>query len=492
MITRTAFAVIIALILFGFAARPLSASYYSKGCGYYSAKKYDKAREMLQKAVEESPDNGNAYFFLGEVEKLTGNYHRARECYQTALGKKNLNPKYRKLAHWNLSVLSDIKTDYPAMVRNLKAAWQKTGDAGSKKKVENLINKLMWSENAEAIELYKKGQQAAQTGVATQAETHFREAMQKDPAFLAPRFEIGMIQYRDGRADAAAANFREIAAKIPFYGEVHLLLGEIAYNARTYPAAVEHYGRALEFAFLDAAAEYEVVMKRATAALAADKPAEAKRDLLRIGRKKITVEAALLLSSIYIRESAYADALKTLKRTGAAGRTNPEVVFQYGIIAHLQKDEASIGHFDRLFDMTAGGAAPLPQKYYKAFRSNLKEHHANENHRRVIAIFEGLPEAARDRESYAYAALAYYRTGDYARAIPCFTKHPAEGDALFMLARSYALTGARPAAKETLARMHGSPALFRKALADDALNGLAREVDAEKKSAPRPDGSPAK
>ena len=63
--------VISLFLLVPFAA---SASNFSEGMGYYSAKNYSKAKEAFQKEVLANSSNGTAYYFLGEIEKNAGNF----------------------------------------------------------------------------------------------------------------------------------------------------------------------------------------------------------------------------------------------------------------------------------------------------------------------------------------------------------------------------------------------------------------------------------
>lgn len=66
-----------ALAIFS-APGPLFADYYGQGRQYYMRKNYTKAKEMFLKAADPG-GSGNAYYFLGEIEKLQGNYKEAEE-----------------------------------------------------------------------------------------------------------------------------------------------------------------------------------------------------------------------------------------------------------------------------------------------------------------------------------------------------------------------------------------------------------------------------
>ena len=69
----------------------LFAGYYEQGRRFYSKKNYEKAKEMFLKAAE-SGGPGNAYYFLGEIERTRANYLEAEKYYRTAITKNDFAP----------------------------------------------------------------------------------------------------------------------------------------------------------------------------------------------------------------------------------------------------------------------------------------------------------------------------------------------------------------------------------------------------------------
>jgi len=64
----------------------LHAGYYDQARRYYIYKKYDKAKEMFLKVVEKS-DHGDSFYFLGEIEKIQGNYDESEKYFLTCITK---------------------------------------------------------------------------------------------------------------------------------------------------------------------------------------------------------------------------------------------------------------------------------------------------------------------------------------------------------------------------------------------------------------------
>jgi tetratricopeptide (TPR) repeat protein len=456
----------------------LHASYYERGRTYYVYKNYDKAREMFLKEVEVN-DNGDAYYFLGEIEKIQGNYGLAQEYYQKAIEKK-ISKKYLRLAYWNLIVLTERQGDYLSMVKSLKIFWDRTGDQGAKKKVETLINKLMWSENSEAKEVYQKGIEFKKRKKIEDAENAFREAIQKDSLFLAAKFEIGLIEYKKGSMREALYYFREIIDKIPFYGEMHLLLGDIYFTEQNYRDAKDHFSNALEYGFIGKNTKYLIRLKRGTSSYNLGDYESAKSDIseaLKIHSS--AVEPLILLSAIYIKENNYEEAIKTLKIAKKTNQHNPEIIFQIGSIYYRMNNTRYVPYFDKLFRLMSNKKT-VPEKYYKAYILLLKKHFSDSNYKGVIDIAENLPENLRDNEINLFTAKSYFYTEQYKRAIDYLAGASLNDEERFMLCKSYAKTGITDKAKEILQQLYTNEKYFQMALEDGTLKKIASEIAQEK------------
>lgn len=457
----------------------LQASYYERGRTYYVYKNYEKAREMFLKEVE-AHDNGDAYYFLGEIEKIEGNYGLAQEYYQKAIEKK-ISKKYLRLAYWNLIVLNERQGDYLSMVKSLKIFWDRTGDEGAKKKVETLINKLMWSEDSEAKEVYQKGIEFKKRKKIEDAESAFREAIQKDSSFLAAKFEIGLIEYRKGSTRDALYYFREIIDKIPFYGEMHLLLGDIYLTQEYYRDARDHLSNALEYGFIDKNTKYLIRLKRGTSSYNLGDYDSAKDDIseaLKINSS--AVEPLILLSAVYIKENNYEEAIKTLKIAKKINEHNPEIIFQIGSIYYRMNNTQYIPYFEKLFHLMSDKKT-VPEKYYKAYILLLKKQFSDSNYKGVIAIAENLPENLRDYEINLLTAKSYFYTEQYQKAIAYLEGASSLNDEeRYMLCQSYAKTGMTDKAKEILQQLYNNERYFQMALEDRTLKKIASEIVQEK------------
>lgn len=455
----------------------LEASHYGAGVRFFMHKNYEKAQENLLKAVENDP-NGNAYYFLGEIERIKGDYAKATGYYQKAV-QGRIGQKFLRLAYWNLVIMTEKQGNYTELVKSLKIFWEKTGSYGAKSKVEEIINKSIWSNNPEAIEAYNQGI-SKKKSAHDEALNDFNNALAKDPNFMAPKFEIGIMQYRNGNLNSALGSFSAIVGRVPFYGDVHLLMGEIYFNSHSYSSAVHHFSRALDYCFLGKEALYSVYMKRATSHYRLSDYGSAKEDLSRARRiGGGEMEPLLLLSAINIKQGNYNEALDFLNEANTRQPGNSGIIFQIGSIYYKLNDSKYIGYFDRLFDIEHAGGGNVPDKYSRAMSILVKDHYNAGKYSRAGRILNAL-SSVDGSEMNAIAARTYYNTRDYEKAIVYLKKLYDNQENSLYLASSYARTNRIDKAREIVLKYYHDES-FRKAAGEkDSLRSIVDGVTRKK------------
>lgn len=453
-----------------------AAGYYEQGRRLYTRKQYDKAKEMFLKAAESESAAGNAYYFLGEIEKVRGNYREAEEHYKTAITKKGISRQYLINSYWNALLMAEQRNDYENVVLICRAMWIKTGDASARQKIESLINKFLWSDNTEAVGKYNEGAELKKSGKTKEALDRFNEALGIDGSFLAPKFELGMAAYNSGNLDRASSYLGDIAAKIPFYAEVQNVLGDIQFEKRNYRSAIGYYDRVLEYGFLDGATDNRLRIRRGTCYYNLDDYTNAEKDIERAIRNNArSVDALLLLSAIKIKMEKYKDALAILQKAMAASPDNPEIHYQIGSIYYRENDPRYAAAYDRLFSL-AGNKKDYPVRYKKVFIILAKHHYDNKNYGRTIAILKTLDEKSQTFDTRLLTARAYYGLKEYDSAIDLFEKLSLGNDDKFMLCKAYALSGRREKARAILSELSSSGDYLSRAKRDPQLSGIAREL----------------
>lgn len=485
MKTRT----IILLIAFTLlTAGQLQARYYEQGRRHYSRKEYDKAREMFLKAAE-SEGSGNAHYFLGEIEKIRGNYREAEEHFTTAISRPNISRQYLINSYWSALVMAEQRHDHESVVVICRSMWQRTGDASARQRIDTLINKLLWSNNEEAIAKYRKGIELKNSGGREAARNAFQGALALDGSFLAPKFELGMASYNAGDLDRAAGYLEAIASRIPFYAEVQLVLADINFRKFNYHGAIGRYDRALEFGFIDPSADYDIRLKRGTSFYNLDdyQGAEKEIDQALIHRPG-SVDALLLLSLVKIKMGKYDDALKVLKRANAAEPDNPEVHYQMGSVYFRENDGRHIDHFEKLFSLTEA-AKDRPSKYTKVFRILAAHHYESKNYRKAVTVLKSLGGGTTDYETRLLLAKSHYGAKEYDTAIELFEGLSLGSEDRYLLCRAYAAGGRKEKARALLVELSALGDYLARAKLDPVLAPLAREID---KGTTRPEPAPEK
>jgi tetratricopeptide (TPR) repeat protein len=480
-----------ALAVFASAA-PLFAGYYEQGREYYIRKNYDKAKEMFLKAADPG-GSGNAYYFLGEIEKLQGNYQEAEEYYKTAITKKNITRQYLINSYWNAIIMAEQRNDYENVVSICRSMWERTKDASAKQKIESLINKFLWTDNKEAVEKYNEGIELKKRGKPEEARNRFHDALSIDRSFLAPKFELGMFAYKEGNLDQASSYLEDIASRIPFYAEVRQVLADIQFDRHNYRSAAEHFDKVLEFGIMDDAAVYRVMIKRGTCYYNIDNYEKAEEDIekaLRYNPK--SADAHLLLSAIKIKLKKNDEAMKSLQKANASNPDNPEILYQMGSIYYKENNARSVSCFDRLFTLMEG-KKEYPSKYRKVFIILAHKLYEDKKYGRTITVLKSLDEKSQTFETRLLAAKAHFDLKEYDNAIDLFEKLSLGNDDKFILCKAYALSGRREKAKSLLSELGTAGGYLSRAKQDPVLSGVAREIDSGGMMKPEPEkNEPAK
>ncbi len=454
----------------------LMAGYFDSGCRYYMYRNYEKARKMFLKDIDVR-DHGDAYYFLGEIEKKEGNLDEAEEYFSKAL-ERPMTRKYKKLAYWNIIVLLEEKRDYSAMVARCIEFYEKMKESSARSKVETLINKLLWTENERAREEFKQGTRLKRKDSQKALES-FREALSYDSRFLAARFEIGMYYYKQEMYSDALGYFRDVADKIPFYGEVNLLVGNIYFSKRYYRDAAYYFDRAIQYSFIGNKTESNIRMKRATCYYHTRDYDKAIEDLDFVRKyRKGSIKPLLLLSALQIKQKQYDDAIQNLQRAHGLNRNNREVLFQLGSLYYRTEDKKFVSYFKKLFNFYSKKKPDeTPSKYIKAFRILANAEYENENHSEVITIINWLPDHSLNYDMRRIMAHSCYNSGKYQEAVDNFEKISLGTDDSLVLCKAYAKAGFTDKAVTLLKSLYYNNSVRDRAREDPVLKKIAAEIE---------------
>jgi len=461
----------------------LSQGYHSRGKNAYVYRNYEKAREHFLKDIEIS-DRGDSYYFLGEIEKIEKNYDKAMEYFRSAVTKK-MTKKYMVNAYWNLIIFSEEKNDLNSMVAYCKELWQKTGDPSAKNKINSIINRLLWTNNQDAIGKYESAIEMQKKKNSSEADKLFREAISLDRNFLAPRFELGMNAYKNRNETEALYHLGEIAAKIPFYYDIQLIVGDINFKNRNYRTAAYNFSNAVDFGFMGKSQLYDTLIKRGTCYFHLSELDRAEEDIKNavdsINLRK-NIDPVLVLSAIYIRKNDFDNALKTLSRAESVSRDNPFVLFQTGSILYRNKDWKYVSYFDRLYETVDKKDADVVNSYAKAFTILMNAHYEKKNYSKSLLIADTLNNHKKDYNAMLIAAKSNYYLGNIDNAVEIFESISLNNDDRLILSSAYARRGEKKKAELILKNLLYYPDLKEKALKDRYLKPIINSIETQKES----------
>lgn len=468
------------LLILAISTQIMGASKYTLGVNKFMRKDYDEAKGLLQEAVVENSKNGNAYYYLGEIEKNRRNYSEAIAYYLKALD-NNVSSKYRKLTYWNLIILTEQKNDLRGLVKTCRIFYEKTGDISAKKKVDSLINKMLWSSKQDAVEEFQKGKEYMSTSETESAIYHFNNAISKDSSFLAPRFELGMIYYKNGEIDKSVQHLHIIADKIPFYTEVQQLLGKVYLQNNAYSNAVEYYTNVLEYGFITKSETYDAYFGRGQAYYKMKQYSKAESDITKALAIKNISSPKFVLSAIYIKQKKYDEAITALNQLQKEYPYNPDVKYQLGSVYYKKNDLNYIKYFEELYKLL-GAKKDLPEKYFKAYTLLADHYYQKMAYTKSAAILTALPEEKLNYNQKINAATSLYYSGKNRESIEYFEKLSLTDNSKIVLAKAYTKYGAKIKAKETVLGLMKSSTYKEKLLSDEVLGPVAQQIVAEEKA----------
>lgn len=409
--------------------------YYSLGRRYYTNRNYTKAREMFIKDIELSK-RGNSYYFLGEIEKKEGNFEKAEEYFLEAID-KYLSKSYKKNAFWNLIVIAEQRGDYSGTIKYCKLAYEKNKDDGARSKAEGIINKSLWSDNAQAVSLYKKAIKYKNRNKPEEARKLLLKALDEDPEFMAPRFELGAYYYRKGDNSKSWEYIEPVVKAIPFYAEAAIIAGDIAFTRKNYEQAAIYFKAALDHGFLGSKTEYVLHIKKGTSNYKTGNYQEAEKDfreLLAMGNRSSRLLS--LLSATLIRQNREKEALTFLTRLYKNNPHNKSLIVQIGTIYYRLDDDQYSYYFNRLFQICKKDEN-CGNRYDQPFKILLKHSHKTGNHSRVISLYKHLTSSSRTHEISLLAAHSAYKTGRYDMSVEILEGLSLQKEDSILLAKSY-------------------------------------------------------
>ena len=448
---------------------------YSAGKSYYTRKNYDKAKEEFLSAVEQNPKDGNSYFFLGEIEKNLGNFKDAEEYYRLAI-EGNTDKRFKNFAYWNYNLMVEQRGEPKDIVIAYKTFYKRMNNHESVKKIDALIDKLLWTENQNAQAFYKEGMKHKEAGNKNEAMESFKKAVSEDSSFLAPRYQTGMILLDLNDKAGAARELSTVAEKLPFYYGANRLLADIYFSQNSFGSAEKHYSNCIIYGITTTDTEYALLLRRATCRYNTKKYEEAIDDAVKASNlNKTETDPLFIMSAVYINNSDYDKAISTLVSIDKLTPNSPQVLFQIGTIYYKQRKTEYAAYYDKLFN-SVSSSDEIPDKFYKAFIISANYHFSNKSYTQFTKIISILPEKMMDSQLKIDAGKAFYETSNYKKSVHFLESVSLTNENKLLLALSYFKNGQKDKCKTVLSAIKNDASIRSMALNNKNLKPIMQEI----------------
>lgn len=281
-------------------------------------KKPKAAKTAFETLVELEPDNPVGYYRLGVLQQVMKQQDAARKNFDKAL---ELNP-----------MLMDV---FAGLIRNEVMA----GNARAAiERCDRHLELFAASSTPAAVIYSLKGAVCLVLKDLPAAEASFKAALDQDPNYLKPYYELARIYLAGNHQDKAIAQCRALLAKNPKQPSTHMLLGILYEMQNQCDLSETHYRKAL-----DVDQEFAPAANNLACLLTGKDLNEAYK-FAQIAKAKLPNDpfVADTIGWIYCRKGLFDNAIRELRDSAEKLPANPEVHYHLGMAyaGKLEKDFA--------------------------------------------------------------------------------------------------------------------------------------------------------
>ena len=254
------FRTIFSLLLGGFTLAASAQGGYQDGVDYYNADRFDKAKTILEKTLNDpSTDKAVSYFYLGSLAMRDGDTAAASDNFNKGV---QANPAYGynyvglgeiALKNGNKSeaerlfkqALEGNKKDASVMAAIARAYFNVNPTAYAKEIDKNIANAMKASKNKEAQIYVLRGDMIKSTDIG-QAAGNYEQAMiyDEEAGHINPEAYVKYSNlYNKVNPDFAIGKLVELNEKLPTSALAQSELAEKYYDGNQFTKAAEQYGK---------------------------------------------------------------------------------------------------------------------------------------------------------------------------------------------------------------------------------------------------------
>ncbi|MFZ9000135.1 MAG: tetratricopeptide repeat protein [Bacteriovoracaceae bacterium] len=187
---------------------------------YFHNNEFDKARSILNEAIEQNGTNKEAFFLLANIFHTRGEVGKAIKAFKKVL---EIDPCHTD-ASISLSVLYNDIGKYDEGRKIFEMANERVKNKKTNEKIEDVhINKKFSMRHFELAELYMTYNRF------DEALFEYNKAIKLDPENLVARIKIAKVYAKKGFIGKAFEELRKLKTEYPEYLEARVALGVLHY-----------------------------------------------------------------------------------------------------------------------------------------------------------------------------------------------------------------------------------------------------------------------
>ncbi|MCB1304243.1 MAG: tetratricopeptide repeat protein [Leptospiraceae bacterium] len=222
-------------------AAPLHADAYSDGRLAFARGDFDSAMRLLEQSTRSSPNNGNAYFYIGLIHERKGRKPQAIQAYKQGVA-RSMDADLREKALWKIVLYSKYVGDWGA-VSAYSSQFLKYKHHPEMARLQAMAANQGGSASAELMRLVQKGQKAEKEGKLSEAIGYYEEALDVNPDAESVRWNLASLAMKANQYSRAVKHLQYLERRDSQW-KYNYKLGVCYYQLGKYQSALSAFDRA--------------------------------------------------------------------------------------------------------------------------------------------------------------------------------------------------------------------------------------------------------
>ena len=220
-------------------------SLYLQGKYAFSKGKTDEAYKLFQKALKESPKNGNPLFYMGYINEKQDKKESAMKHYQNAI-KLRMDKDLKEKAYWKLVLHYKNVRDWQNLL-SYSQRFLQFADYKSVRSLEDLAKRNYNPIFSRSIKLLQTAQQDRREGNLHKAKKGIEKLLIVNPSYFPAHWEAAIIKMRLRDFSDALVHLQILLKRFPNRWEYNYKSSICYYHTSSYNKALKSLEKAKKY-----------------------------------------------------------------------------------------------------------------------------------------------------------------------------------------------------------------------------------------------------